>query len=95
MEFRAYVAVPGVDVESDDAERLLDVLADRHGGLGPVLSGHGDGLQVIVSTDTDDEATAARDLYAAVMDGLQHAGLAHRYASRLELELVAELAGAH
>ena len=88
MEIRGYVVVPGVDVESDAAGRLLDVLCQRHPELGPVLGGTRDGLEVVVATEADHESLAARELYAAVMDGLQHAGLEQHYASRIELEHV-------
>lgn len=88
MEIRAYVTVPRVDVDSDAAGRLLDVLCQRHPKLGPVLGGTRDGLEVIVSTEAERESLAAVELYTAVMDVLDHAGLEQHYASRIELEQV-------
>jgi hypothetical protein len=91
-EYRGWVTVASVDIESDEAERLLTVLQDHHGELGPVLSGARDGLQVIVAiaVDGEDEAMAAAELYAAVADGLRRADLGDRYPTAIELEPVDE-----
>lgn len=89
MEFRAWITVPGLDVESDAATRLLATLDDgRYGDIGPVLSGS----DVVVSTDAPDEAEAAGRLAAAVGDALHIAGLGALYPARVALEPIDELA---
>jgi hypothetical protein len=53
MEYRGWVPVAGLDVETDAAERLLTVLEQWHGDLGPVLGGTREGLEVVVDTNAD------------------------------------------
>jgi dsDNA-binding SOS-regulon protein len=89
-EFRGWLTVPGLDIESDQAERLLTILLEHHGELGPVLSGARDGLQVVVTVaaEGESEAMAAAELYAAVADGLRRAHLGDRYPTAIELARV-------
>lgn len=87
MEYRAWIRVPGLDVESDHAGRLLAALdSGRYGDIGPALSGAGDGSDVVASTDTDDPATAARRLYDAVVDAIDDTGLGYSRPDRVEVE---------
>ena len=88
MEYRAYIRVPSLDVEDDDAERMLVSLERLHGELGPVLSGEGDGFDVILLTDRGDRAEAAVQLYDAVVDALRACGLTDLYPTRVEVEPV-------
>jgi hypothetical protein len=90
MEYRGWITVPGVNIESDEADELLGALEQRHGDLGPVLSGAGGGddVEVILSTDRDDETSAACWLYSAVADGLHRAGLGGLYPTAIKLEAV-------
>jgi hypothetical protein len=87
MEYRAWIRVPGLDVEGDDAGRLLAALdSGRYGDVGPVLSGAGDSSDVVVSTDTDDPAAAARQLYDVIVEAIDDAGLGYPRPSRVEVE---------
>lgn len=88
MEYRGWITVPHLDVESADAERFLVVLEDCYGDFGPVLSGAGDAVQVVLLTDSNVEADAAREMYAVTTGALRLAGLADRYVSALEIEPV-------
>lgn len=93
VEYRAYIRVP-LDVEGDEAGDLLDSLNREHGALGPVLSGEGDGLDVILLTDRGDRAAAAVEMYEAVIDGLRACGLTDLYPTRIEVEPADDLVAA-
>lgn len=86
MEYRGWIKVPGIDVESDEAGKLLDILNDRYGRYGPVLGGVGDGIEVTLSSDETDETTARQRLLGAVTDALIFDGFGQRPES-IELEL--------
>lgn len=70
MEYRGTVKVPGIDIESAEAEQLLDTLNERYGDCGPVLGGAGDGVDVILATDQEHEDVASATLLGVVMDAL-------------------------
>ena len=89
MEFRGWITVPGIDIESDDAERLLTTLSESHGDLGPVLSGSAAGIEIVIATDAADETTAASELYTAAAGALSLAALGDHYPTAIELEAVA------
>jgi hypothetical protein len=90
-EYRAWITIPGLPIEPDDASIALHRVLDRdHGELGPILGGDAGGVKVVLSTTAPDPATAAGDLHAAVVDSLRVAGLEHLYPSEIELELVDE-----
>lgn len=86
MEYRAWITIPHLAVESGGAECLHDALQKHSGDLGPVLSGLSDGLQVVLAINSDHEADAARAMYDAVTDSLRAAGLADRYPTAIDLE---------
>lgn len=86
VEFRAWITIPGIDVESEHADRLHRALDQRYGDLGPVLSGATDATIVVVATDAEDEAGAAGELVHAVTDALRRARLADRYPVAVEIE---------
>lgn len=88
-EYRAWITIPGLPIEPDEASFALASALDRdHGDLGPILGGSSEAVQVVLSTEAADPATAAGELHAAVVDSLRVAGLAHLYPSAIELELV-------
>jgi hypothetical protein len=90
-EYRAWITIPGLPIEPDDASMTLHRVLDReHGDLGPILGGDAQGVKVVVSTAAPDPVTAAGELHAAVIDSLRIAGLKHLYPSAIELELVDE-----
>lgn len=93
VEYRAYVRVP-LDVEGESAGRLLSALNRRHGHFGPVLSGEGDGLDVILLTDRGDRAAAAVQIYDAVVDALRASGMTDLYPTRISVEPVEDLIAA-
>jgi hypothetical protein len=89
-EYRAWITIPGLAVDASDESQwmpLLDALRRDHDELGPILGGDAH-VQVVVATDAPDEASAAGELHAAVVDSLRAAGLEHLYPSALELQLV-------
>jgi hypothetical protein len=89
MEFRGWIRVPGVHIESEEAERLLSTLERESGELGPVLSGaSGGAVDVVLAVDSADEATAARRLFSATADAVTRAGLAGRYPTSVTIEPV-------
>jgi hypothetical protein len=85
MDYRGWVHVPGIDVEGDEAGRLLKVLEQRHGSYGPVLSGAGDGLDVIVSVACSHETEASALMLGAVTEALIAGGFSSR-PSAIEVE---------
>ncbi|HEX7300962.1 MAG TPA: hypothetical protein VF257_18340 [Solirubrobacteraceae bacterium] len=90
-EYRAWITIPGLPIEPDDASLALHRTLDRdHGELGPILGGDARGVQVVLSTTASDPAAAAGELHAAVVDSLRIAGLEHLYPSAIELEVVDE-----
>ncbi|MGH2923630.1 MAG: hypothetical protein ACRDKH_06335 [Solirubrobacterales bacterium] len=86
MDYRAWITVPGIDIESDDAGFLLDVLDERFGSFGPVLSGVRNGVEVVLSTGGANGEDRARALMlGAVTDALLFGGFAeHPSGIRLE-----------
>ncbi len=52
---------------------------------GPIISWYDDTARIVVSTDADDEATAAAELYAAVAAGMRAAGVP-RYPTAVAIE---------
>lgn len=86
VEWRGWIRVNGLSVEADDAEALLGALLRGHLSLGPVLSGAGDGLDVILGTDQPTKTLAERELVAAVSDGLTAAGLSSYGIGKAEVE---------
>jgi hypothetical protein len=90
-EYRAWITIPGLPIDPDDASIELHRILDRdHGELGPILGGDAEGVQVVLSVNASDPAAAAGELHAAVVDSLRSAGLEHLYPSAIELEVVDE-----
>jgi hypothetical protein len=92
-EYRARVTIPGLPLTADDQHNaLMDVLVHDAGELGPVMTWTDDwsGTIVILATDAPDEATAAGEMLAAVVDSLRCAALEHLYPTALEMERVDE-----
>jgi hypothetical protein len=90
-EYRARVTIPGLPLTADDQhDALMDALVRDAGELGPVMTWTDDqsATIVILATDAPDEATAAGELLAAVIDSLRSAGLEHLYPTAVELEAV-------
>jgi hypothetical protein len=90
MEFRAWIQVDGVDIESDVAADLLDALAGRHGELGPVLGGVRGGVEVVLATNRDQAVEAAEEMYAAVADCLRSIGRPELFPAKIEIESVVD-----
>lgn len=90
MEYRAYIRVPGLDVESVGAERLLSKLEVHHGEMGPVLSGGATGLDVVLAIEADNPSTAAEVMYTTVADSLRLIGEADLYPQTVEIEPVSD-----
>lgn len=88
-EFRARIAVAGLDVEDEDRwMALADALERHHGEKGPVLGWDGDGLEVVFAVDAADETEAGTVMADAVADSLANAGLGELRPGRVEIELV-------
>lgn len=88
MEFRSWIRVPGLDIESDVAADLLDSLTELHGDLGPVLGGAENGVEVVLATDKDEPVEAAEEMYIAVSECLQAIGQPSLFPTHVEIELV-------
>lgn len=86
MEYRAFIRVLDLDVESDTAGDLMSALGRHHGEMGPVLSGSGAGLDVVLATEADSPSTAAEVMFAAVADALRLIGEPHLYPHAVEIE---------
>lgn len=86
MDWRAWIKVPGLDIEGEDAERLLVELERSHGDMGPVLGGTRVGVDVVLSVDRPTESDAAQAMFDAVCDSLRTVGLGNLYAVSLEME---------
>lgn len=90
MEYRGWVKVPGIGVESDDAGRFLEILEQRHTAYGPVLSGAGDGIDVVLSVSQPHENAASALMLGAVTDALMAGEFSSR-PSAIEVEHVEEI----
>lgn len=92
MEYRARITIPGIPVALESAwEPLLSRLESDHGKFGPVLAWDGGAPDwpdavVVMSTDAENEATAAGRMIEATLAALRDTGLGDRYTSRVELE---------
>jgi hypothetical protein len=95
MEYRGWITVPGIDVESDDAGNLLQALEELHGSFGPVLSGTDEGVEVVLSVDEPDgdKAKARALMLGVVTDTLIFNGFG-QHPSRIELERAEDTAAA-
>jgi hypothetical protein len=88
-EYRAWITIPGLPIEPDDASIALHRVLDRdHSEFGPILGGDADGVQVILSMNAPDPASAVGEFHAAVVDSLRATGLDHLHPSKIELELL-------
>ena len=89
MEFRARIEVPGLPVEEESRwQPLIERLESKFGDFGPVLSWEGDSVIVVISTQAVDRGAAARELFGAVAESLNSAGLTDAYPVSLEVENV-------
>lgn len=87
MEYRAWIAVPGLAFEAEDSwEPAIRHLETVYEDFGPVVGWVDDGARFVLSTDAPSEAAAARWLYDAVADSLGAGGDGHAYATRVEIE---------
>jgi hypothetical protein len=86
-EWRGWITIPRLEIESDGADDLLSALLDRH-DLGPALSGWGLGLDVVIATESGTAAEAAKGFCDAVVDSLRTIGLEHLHPTKVEIELV-------
>ena len=89
-DYRAYIRVPGIDIEGDAANELGDALNRHHGKLGPVLGGTREGIEVIVSLDRPTKSEAVTTMVAVVADSMIRVGLGDHYPTSIELEPVDE-----
>lgn len=88
MEFRAFIAVPGLPVDDESTwEPFIERLERELDGLGPVIGWVDGHAEVVVSTTADDESAAATELYAAVAGQMRAAGLPG-YPTSVQLEVV-------
>jgi hypothetical protein len=86
VEYRAYVRENGIDIESDEAMRLLNALEANARAMGPVLGGTSEGLEVVLASDTEGPGEAAAEACAAVAASLVGAGLKDLAPNGVEVE---------
>src|ERR1700677_2236217 len=94
MEYRTWISVAGVPF-SDESKwmPLTEHLEREHPELGPVASWEDDWTTIvlILANDEPDPATAAENAARIVSEALHATGLADRFPTVYEVELVTEL----
>lgn len=90
FEYRMWVRVSGITIEGEQADVLFESLETIAGGLGPVLSGCEDWIEVILSMTAADRATAASVGAQAVAEALRRADLPDRWPEAIRVQPVSD-----
>lgn len=86
MELRAWITVPGLPFDRDDAWVPVIKHLEQRNDYGAVIGWTDEGAQFVLSTDADDPAHAADILTHAVTDALRATGHGDLYPAGVEIE---------
>jgi hypothetical protein len=86
-EFRAFVTVPGIPVDDEDAGTALMAHLEReHARFGPIIGWENGVASLTLSMEAEDPAQAAGALTNVVVGALRSAGLGRLHPTSIEVE---------